>query len=145
MTKTVFVDEAGYVFVNKEKLPTHLTLKEATLLRAVLRRKGVCTKEFLLQELYGGRDAPLIKIIDVFVCKLRKKLGGHDMYDTVRGRGFVRNDGYVMEDEEAALGITFKLRKRLDDLALATGRSADELGAELLAAAVKIAEERAWK
>jgi len=49
-----------------------------------------------LNHLYGGRDEPELKIIDVFICKLRKKLAqalGHDSYIlTVWGRGYVLRD-----------------------------------------------------
>ena len=49
-----------------------------------------------LNHLYGGMDEPEIKIIDVFVCKLRKKLaaisGGNEFVETVWGRGYVLRD-----------------------------------------------------
>jgi two-component system cell cycle response regulator CtrA len=51
------------------------------------------TKEMFLNNLYGGRDEPEIKIIDVFICKLRKKLAnvsfGKNYIETVWGRGYV--------------------------------------------------------
>jgi two-component system cell cycle response regulator CtrA len=69
-----------------------LTGKEFSVLEALVVRKGVVlTKEMLLNQLYGGIDEPEMKIIDVFVCKLRKKLeeaGVHDMISTVWGRGY---------------------------------------------------------
>ena len=49
------------------------------------------TKEMFLNHLYGGLDEPEAKIIDVFICKLRKKLsanGGHDYIETIWGRGY---------------------------------------------------------
>jgi two-component system cell cycle response regulator CtrA len=52
----------------------------------------VLTKEVFLNHLYGGIDEPEVKIIDVFICKLRKKLataGGADLIGTVWGRGYV--------------------------------------------------------
>jgi two-component system cell cycle response regulator CtrA len=60
-------------------------------------RKGTAlTKEMLLDHLYGGRDEPGQKIIDVFVCKLRKKLvqatGGEHYIETLWGRGYVLRD-----------------------------------------------------
>jgi two-component system cell cycle response regulator CtrA len=49
-----------------------------------------------LNHLYGGMDEPELKIIDVFVCKLRKKLaqatGGSHYIETVWGRGYVLRD-----------------------------------------------------
>ena len=72
----------------------HLTGKEYQMLELLSLRKGTTlTKEMFLNQLYGGMDEPEIKIIDVFVCKLRKKLanasGGKDYIETVWGRGYV--------------------------------------------------------
>ena len=54
---------------------THLTGKEYQILELLSLRKGASvTKEMFLTNLYGGMDEPEIKIIDVFICKLRKKL-----------------------------------------------------------------------
>ena len=63
--------------------PVHLTPKEYLILELLSLRKGtILTKEIFLNHLYGGMDEPLFKIIDVFICKLRKKLtnasGGKD-------------------------------------------------------------------
>ena len=53
----------------------HLTVKEYQILELLSLRKGTTlTKEMFLNNLYGGMDQPVIKIIDVFMCKLRKKL-----------------------------------------------------------------------
>ena len=53
----------------------HLTGKEYAILELLVLRKGmVLTKEAFLNHLYGGMDEPEMKIIDVFICKLRKKL-----------------------------------------------------------------------
>ena len=72
----------------------HLTGKEYQMLEVLSLRKGTTlTKETLLNQLYGGMDEPEIKIIDVFMCKLRKKLfnasGGKDYIETVWGRGYI--------------------------------------------------------
>jgi two-component system cell cycle response regulator CtrA len=49
------------------------------------------TKEMFLNHLYGDMDEPELKIIDVFMCKLRKKLAnassGKNYIETVWGRG----------------------------------------------------------
>ena len=67
-----------------------------------LRRGVTQTKEMLLTHLYGGPDEPANKIIDVFICKLRKKLanasGGKNYIETIWGRGYVVRDP---ADEEA--------------------------------------------
>jgi two-component system cell cycle response regulator CtrA len=76
----------------------HLTGKEYAILELLSLRKGTTlTKEMFLNHLYGGMDEPELKIIDVFVCKLRKKLatasGGDNFIETVWGRGYVLRDG----------------------------------------------------
>lgn len=75
----------------------HLTNKEYAILELLAMRKGtVLTKEMFLNHLYGGMDEPEIKIIDVFVCKLRKKLAdvsnGTNYIETVWGRGYMLKD-----------------------------------------------------
>ena len=72
----------------------HLTGKEYQMLELLSLRKGsTLTKEMFLHHLYGGMDEPELKIIDVFICKLRKKLaeatGGQSYIETVWGRGYV--------------------------------------------------------
>ena len=76
--------------------PVHLTGKEYAILELLVLRKGmVLTKEAFLNHLYGGMDEPEMKIIDVFVCKLRKKLafaGAGNVIGTVWGRGYTVRD-----------------------------------------------------
>src|SRR5271154_2687651 len=61
--------------VEAEGSPLHLTGKEYGILELLSLRKGTTlTKEMFLNHLYGGMDEPELKIIDVFVCKLRKNL-----------------------------------------------------------------------
>ena len=73
--------------------PVHLTGKEYAILELLVLRKGmVLTKEAFLNHLYGGMDEPEMKIIDVFICKLRKKLataGADNLIGTVWGRGYM--------------------------------------------------------
>lgn len=81
----------------------HLTGKEYQMLELLSLRKGTTlTKEMFLNHLYGGMDEPELKIIDVFVCKLRKKLtaatGGDNYIETVWGRGYVLRDPAPVED-----------------------------------------------
>ncbi len=75
----------------------HLTGKEYQILELLSLRKGTTlTKEMFLNHLYGGMDEPELKIIDVFICKLRKKLAnannGESHIETVWGRGYVLRD-----------------------------------------------------
>jgi len=83
--------------VEVEGTTVHLTGKEYQMLELLSLRKGTTlTKEMFLNHLYGGMDEPELKIIDVFICKLRKKLdkatGGENYIDTVWGRGYVLRD-----------------------------------------------------
>jgi two-component system cell cycle response regulator CtrA len=69
-----------------------------------LRKGTTLTKEMFLNHLYGGMDEPELKIIDVFICKLRKKLAnassGKNYIETVWGRGYVLREP---SDEEAKI------------------------------------------
>lgn len=83
--------------VDVEGKAVHLTGKEYQMLELLSLRKGTTlTKEMFLNHLYGGMDEPELKIIDVFICKLRKKLaeatGGINHIETVWGRGYVLRD-----------------------------------------------------
>ncbi len=83
--------------VEVDSRPIHLTGKEYGILELLSLRKGTTlTKEMFLNHLYGGMDEPELKIIDVFICKLRKKLvaatGGDNYIETVWGRGYVLRD-----------------------------------------------------
>lgn len=79
-------------------IPLNLTCKEYSILELLVLRKGsTLSKEVFLNHLYGGMDEPELKIIDVFVCKLRKKLSdalgcGTNYIETVWGRGYVLRD-----------------------------------------------------
>jgi len=81
----------------------HLTGKEYGILELLSLRKGTTlTKEMFLNHLYGGMDEPELKIIDVFICKLRKKLStatsGANYIETVWGRGYVLRDPDTEEE-----------------------------------------------
>jgi two-component system cell cycle response regulator CtrA len=85
--------------------PLHLTSKEYGILELLSLRKGTAlTKEMFLNHLYGGIDEPELKIIDVFICKLRKKLadatGGHNYIETLWGRGYMLRDPLASETKE---------------------------------------------
>jgi two-component system cell cycle response regulator CtrA len=119
-TKTVRPTiRTGNLAVNLEKRlvtvdgnPVCLTSKEYEILELLsLRKDTILTKEMFLNHLYPEMDEPEVKIIDVFMCKLRKKLaqasGGTHYVETVWGRGYV-------------------LRNPVGDNS--SGRSAEELG-----------------
>ena len=86
--------------------PVHLTDKEYGILELLSLRKGtILTKEMFLDHLYGGMDEPELKIFDIFVSKLRKKLaqatGGEHYIETVWGRGWVLRDPMLPEPADA--------------------------------------------
>jgi len=83
----------------------HLTGKEYQMLELLSLRKGTTlTKEMFLNHLYGGMDEPELKIIDVFICKLRKKLAtandGENHIETVWGRGYVLRDPQPVQNAD---------------------------------------------
>jgi len=87
--------------------PLHLTGKENGILELLAMRKGtILTKEQFLNHLYGEMDEPELKIIDVFICKLRKKLseatGGESYIETVWGRGYVLREPQTEDDGKIA-------------------------------------------
>lgn len=72
----------------------HLTSKEYALVELLCLRRGMTiSKEQFLNHLYGGMDEPEMKIIDVFLCKIRRKIeklsGGEQYIQTVWGRGYI--------------------------------------------------------
>jgi two-component system, cell cycle response regulator CtrA len=80
--------------VHVDTVQVHLTGREYQMLELLsLRRGTTITKEVFLNHLYGGMDEPEIKIIDVFICKIRKKLAGasngKDYIETLWGRGYL--------------------------------------------------------
>jgi len=105
------VVQSGDLLVNLDAKTTevngtrvYLTGKEYQVLELLSLRKGMTiSKEMFLNHLYGGMDEPELKIIDVFMCKLRKKLanasGGKNYIETVWGRGYVMRQP---TDEEKA-------------------------------------------
>ena len=92
----------------------HLTGKEYQMLELLSLRKGTTlTKEMFLNHLYGGMDEPELKIIDVFICKLRKKLAnasnGKNYIETVWGRGYVLRE--PSEEETQNSGVSREAKK----------------------------------
>ena len=77
--------------------PLAVTRKEFAILELLVLRKGrVIPKQSFLEHLYTGLDGPETRVIDVFVCNLRKKLaawGCGYLIDTVRGHGYIMRDG----------------------------------------------------
>ena len=97
-TKEVTVDDQ----------PVPLTGKEYQLFELLSLRKGrTLTKEVFMNHLYGGSDEPEMKIIDVFICKLRKKIAkmnnGETHIETVWGRGYTLRDPDLSVSTKEAL------------------------------------------
>jgi len=103
------------VEVNGQSLT--LTRKEYEILVLLSLRKGTTlTKEMFLNHLYGGIEEPEAKIIDVFICKLRKKIslatGGENYIETVWGRGYVMRDPNDIQPRKTAPEIGRKAKSR---------------------------------
>ena len=85
--------------VSVHDIPVRLTVRQGTTV----------TKEMLLNHLYGGTDEPELKIIDVFVCKLRKKLaqptGSKYYIETIWGRGYKLRDPSPMSSATLLVGV----------------------------------------
>ena len=97
-----------YAKVGETRL--ELTAKEFRIIEFLALRKGaVLSKDAFLNHLYGGMDEPELKIIDVFICKLRKKLaqatGGESHIETVWGRGYVLRDPGLHDRPSQKLAI----------------------------------------
>jgi len=97
--------------VEVEGKTVHLTGKEYQMLELLSLRKGTTlTKEMFLNHLYGGMDEPELKIIDVFICKLLKKIAqatdNENYIQTVWGRGYVLKDPEPQQQPAARLAIS---------------------------------------
>src|SRR6516165_5837751 len=89
--------------VKADGKPMRLTGKEYSIFELLSRRQGTTvTKEMFLGHLYGGMDEPALKIIDVFICKLRKKLANasevRNFIETVWGRGYVLREPHDLDE-----------------------------------------------
>jgi two-component system cell cycle response regulator CtrA len=110
------VIETGLVSVNLDAKTisadgktVHLTGKQYQMLELLSLCKGTTlTKEMFLNHLYGEMDEPKLKIIDVFICKLRKKLSiatnGENNIETVWGRGYDLRDPEPVTEQRLAVG-----------------------------------------
>jgi two-component system, cell cycle response regulator CtrA len=108
------VVQTGDLIVNVDAKTVHINQvrvnlpgKEYQMLELLsLRRGTTITKEMFLSQLYGGMDEPEIKIIDVFMCKVRKKLAaasnGKDYIETVWGRGYLLREPEAVKAKMSA-------------------------------------------
>lgn len=135
MDHQIKIDPFQRLCVDDVIVASHVTRKEEAVLRAVLTHNQVATKDYILTVVYGGMDEPEIKIIDVFITRLRAKLGAHrGAIVTVWGRGYARGDRYVMADPEkpeVAIRVNATL---LTDVSFAAGERGEDLVERLLLA-----------
>ena len=129
----------------------HLTNKELALLVAVMSRKGgILTKQAGLTELYGGMDEPEVKIIDVFICKVRAKLlkvGSPDAIETVWGQGYRWNKAVkVLTPDGGFLSMETspELTERIEDLALAANCNVASLLHRIVTENLERYEQEVW-
>jgi two-component system, cell cycle response regulator CtrA len=105
--KRVRMDTAAGTF-SVDGLAVYFTSQEARLLSFLMRKHGVVvSKEQIWSSMYpAGRDAADPKIVDVMVCKIRKKLRDHglpqDFISTIWGRGYLLGDPNASRE---ALGL----------------------------------------
>lgn len=128
---------AGGLFVDGSNTGVHFTRSEQVLLRLILSTKGVVTKQYALTVLYPNpADEPENKILDVFLCKIRKKLGEHRLaIAVVWGRGWMRSPDYDWEEFDPDT-VTVQVRQDLiSDLVLFTGKSPELILEELISKA----------
>eukprot|EP00210_Caulerpa_lentillifera_P008746 g8342.t1 len=109
-----------------EGVPLKLTGKEYAILELLALRKGsTLSKEMFLNHLYGGIDEPEVKIIDVFICKVRKKiaskLNGESYIETVWGRGYA-----IREPDEENMESGTRLEEDLEEDPLLSGSAEDQ-------------------
>jgi len=140
MAILISLDHRNVIVVDGRPTGQRLTNHEALVLRAILSHERVANREFLLGVVYGGRDEPDIKILDVFVTKLRTKLGVHRVaIETVWGRGYCRNANYAFAPEQG--GITVDVdAKLMDEIVAFSGGTPADVVARLL----KAEHERIW-
>jgi len=110
--------EQHAVWVDDGRVP--LTAREYDFLETLMRHKGVLlSKERFMSSLYAEAEAPDSKIVDVFVCKLRRKLaasGAAEMIRTVWGRG------YVLFEPAAEAVAEMRAARRPETVAVAPAR-----------------------
>lgn len=98
--------DLGRKTVSIDGAQVHLTGKEYQMIELLGLRKGATvTKDSMLNHMYGGMDEPELKIIDVYICKLRKKLAvaapGFTFIETVWGRGYTLAENPTSTPAEA--------------------------------------------
>ncbi len=123
--------------VSVDGQPVHLTGKEYAVLELLTLRRGmVLTKEVFLNHLYGGMDEPEMKIIDVFICKLRKKLaqaGADGLIGTVWGRGYTMRAPEAVPERRTTVPVPQVAS--LEGLLASDAYSHQDSGTDLTAAA----------
>lgn len=129
-----------------------LTGKEVQIVLALASRgEHLTTKDSLFTELYGGRDEPEMKIVDVFVCKVRTKLrsiGVEDAIRTVWGLGYTWNAEYplaAIDSGFVSFEVSAKTLDRLDRLTIARDQTMQELLTSFVLEALPLAEKEVWK
>jgi DNA-binding winged helix-turn-helix (wHTH) protein len=129
---------------------SHLTKKERELLEMLGSRNGAClSKSQLLDALYVGRDEPELKIIDVFVCKLRSKLGpAKAAIQTIWGRGYAFNTvdfAWVPGEGRSGISLGAETVELLQTVASEADRKPEELAEELLLSGLKTFRKMLWE
>lgn len=136
---SISIDYTGHLIVDGEVQIVRFTRTEAKFLEIVLASRGVVTKDYAMSRLYDNvNDEPALKILDVFLTKVKKKLGEHRVaIETVWGRGWARSAGYVWEKREHDMVLLEVRQDRISDLVLFTGKPAEVILDDLIERAHK--------
>ena len=132
--------------------PVHLTGKEFDMMLELCRSTLCRSKQNLMDALYGGMDEPELKIIDVFVCKLRRKLGEgmpHDeVIETVWGQGYKfahdRHTVTILEPEEFPVSVSIPQALANELLEMSDGKSLDEVLVAVARDGIEPYQQRMW-
>jgi hypothetical protein len=132
----VRIEKSGSLFVDDLPLKS-LARREAEMLEAVLRYRGVMATDVLMSAIYGDMDQdwPDSKVLHVFAAHIRRKLGDHAAaLANVRGRGFQAGADYILDPPKTkvAIMVPTKVADRLAEVAAEADMDEEELLVELL-------------
>ncbi|MBA3483552.1 MAG: response regulator transcription factor [Pirellulales bacterium] len=75
--------------VRRQGQHVELAVKEYAILELLMMHQDkLVTRTMIYEHVYGEDDGTLSNVVDVYICNLRKKLGG-DLINTRRGEGYI--------------------------------------------------------
>lgn len=137
----VQVTSDNSLIIDGQELDAHFTKTEANLLHSIVKRDKVSDKWTIMNDIYGGRDEPDVKILEVLICKIRNKLDMHRrMIVTVWGRGYKRHEDYIYLPTPNTETVSVD-----SDLLAEVAFAADQRPDELIHRLLKAEKERLWR